>query len=102
LVILIDEVHLNIIGSRWVYLLKKSISTVVVGVGVPNLDISPQFVKKYPSSEMNFDCKSEDMEELIGVFVEQTKGRHVSRVEIAAICHYICEYISGHMSINLM
>jgi hypothetical protein len=97
LVILIDEVHLNIIGSRWVYLLKKSISTVVVGVGVPNLDISPQFVKKYPSSEMNFDCKSEDMEELFDAFVKQTKSRGISPDDIAAICHYICDYTSGHM-----
>jgi hypothetical protein len=94
---MIDEVHMNVFASRWVYLLKESTSTVVVGAGIPKLEGSSQFVKKYPSFQMNFDCKSEDMEELIDVFVEQTKGRHISREIIAAICHYICEYTIGHM-----
>jgi hypothetical protein len=46
---------------------------------------------------MYFDCKSEDMEELIDLFVDQTKGRGISRDEIAAIYHYICDDTNGHM-----
>jgi hypothetical protein len=98
LVVMVDEVHRNPNSSLWTYLLKEAKGIIVIGAGIPYLDSdSPQFRKKYPPSEMYFDCKSEDIKELIDVFVDQTKDRGISRDEIAAICHYICEYTSGHM-----
>jgi hypothetical protein len=97
LVIMIDEVQMNFVASRWVYLLKNATATVVVGTGIPSLTGSPQFVKKYQPSEMNFDYTSEDMEELIDVFVKQTESRDISREVITDICQYICEYTGGHM-----
>jgi hypothetical protein len=98
LVVMVDEVHENPHASLWTYLLKEGKQTVVIGAGIPKLEApSPLFMNKYPPSEIYFDCNSEDMEELIDVFVELTEGRDISRDDIAAICHYICYYTSGHM-----
>jgi hypothetical protein len=71
LVILIDEVPSNMNSGLWLYFRKTSISTVVVGVGIPKLESSSNFFYNYSSSEMNFDCNSEDMKDLIEAFVKQ-------------------------------
>jgi hypothetical protein len=98
LVIMVDEVHHNTSSSLWNYLLKSTTDIIVIGIGIPEIEAdSPHFMERYSPSEMYFDCNSEDMEELVDLFVELTKGRGISRNEIAAICHYICEYTGGHM-----
>jgi hypothetical protein len=98
MVIMVDEVHQNPNACAWTYLLKDATGIIVIGVGIPYLNLtSPQFIDKYPPAEMYFNCNSEDMKELIDLFVKQTMGRDISPDDIAAICHYICHYTSGHM-----
>jgi hypothetical protein len=99
MVVMVDEVHQNPTACVWTYLLKKAADIILIGVGIPKVYLSsPHFRKKYPPSVIYFDCKSVDMKELIDLFAKQTMGRDdISRDDIAAICHYICEYTSGHM-----
>jgi hypothetical protein len=98
MVVMIDEVHNNVTAALWTYLLKFETDIIVVGVGIPSLNgLSPQFRKKYSPTEMYFDSKSDDMKELIDVFVDKTKDRGISPDDVADICHYIFDYASGHM-----
>jgi hypothetical protein len=100
MVVMVDEVQHNRTACVWNYLLKKATDIIVIGVGIPNINItdpSPQFKLKYQPSVMYFGCNSEDMEELIDVFVKQNEGRDISREVITDICHFICDYSGGHM-----
>ena len=50
LFVLIDEVHHNKDSPHWVYLLKTSENIVTIGAGIPDIELSPQFMVKESSS----------------------------------------------------
>ena len=98
LVIMVDEVQQSPDANLWTPLLKSMGNMLVIGMGIPKFDSSsPQFLRKHSPSELYFNSNSEDMEELIDVFMEEMKGRDVSRETVSEICRYVCDYTGGHM-----
>ena len=97
-VLLIDEVQHNVKSKHWPNLLKedKPANLVVLGVGVPELQNSPQFDKKYPKDNDLFPMffTVDDLPEVVNYFAKRFPS-HGEGV-ILEVCQKILTFTSGH------
>lgn len=94
-VIIVDEVQKNQNSAKWTCFLKTSnCYLIVVGFGVPILyGDSPAFSIKHSPVELLYKEQSEDMNELVHLFMKQR--RTLTEAQVRAVCETICEYVNG-------